>query len=55
MDKEFSGDDDTMTEAGAIKGLSIFLMKDMTDEEIEEANTFVTALEEKKMAMVSEI
>ena len=34
VDKEFTGDDDTTTAAGAMKGLSIYLMEDMTDEEI---------------------
>ena len=55
MNKEFTGDDDTTTAEGAMKGLSIYLMEDMTDEEIEEANAFASALEEAKMATVSEI
>ena len=55
MNKEFTGDDDTMTVAGAMKGLSIYLMEEMTDEEIVEANAFASALEEAKMALVSEI
>ncbi len=55
VNKEFTGDDDTTTAAGAMKGLSIYLMEDMTDEEIEEANAFASALEEAKMATVSEI
>jgi hypothetical protein len=29
VNKEFTGDDDTMTATGAMKGLSIYLMEDM--------------------------
>ena len=55
VDKEFTGDDDSSTAAGAMKGLSIYLMEDMTAEEIEEATEFANALAEAKMVTVAEI
>ena len=38
-----------------MNGLSIYLTGDMTDEKIEDANAFASALEEEKTATVSEI
>jgi hypothetical protein len=55
VDKEFTGGDDSSTAAGAMKGLSIYLMEEMTAEEIEEATEFANALVEAKMVTVAEI
>ena len=44
--KEFAGDDDHTTAAGAMKGLSLYTMAGMTADKIVEANEYAQALEE---------
>ena len=54
-DKEFAGDDDHTTAAGAMKGLSPYMMASMTADKIVEANEYAQALEESRAATVAEI
>lgn len=51
-DKEFAGDDDHTTAAGAMKGLSPYTIAGMTADEIVEANEYAQALEELRAATV---
>ena len=53
--KEFTGDDDSATAGGAMKGLSPYLVVFMTAEEIEEARNFHEALDEATAATVAEV
>ena len=46
-------DDDSFTAVGVMKGLSIYLMEDMTAEEIGKATEFANALAEAKLVSVN--
>ena len=53
--KEITGDDDSSTAGGAMKGLSPYLVVFMSVEEIEEAQNFHDALDKATAATVAEV
>ena len=53
--KEFTGDDNSLTAGGAMKGLSPYTVVFMSAEDIEEARNFHEALDEATSATVAEV
>ena len=53
--KEITGDDDSSTAGGAMKGLGPYLVVFMSVEEIEEAQNFHDALDKATAATVAEV